>query len=107
MEEAAKIAGMIVGSFIYAFIVTWIVSRPVRWIAHKAAPENRRIAMVCALISMLLVSLFVFKNPSDTEGIIRDAALVLAVALNFLFDLAWVKYPREKRVATPPASPES
>ena len=41
------------------------------------------------------------------SGIIRDAALVLAVALNFLFDLAWVKYPREKRVATPPASPES
>src|SRR5437867_2688488 len=100
MEEFAKLAGSILGSFMVAFIITWVVSRPVRWIVVKAAPDKREVAAFCALVSMVLVGFVAWKSIAETQGIVFDAALCVSIGLNFLLDWAWAKHPQPKKLAS-------
>jgi membrane-bound metal-dependent hydrolase YbcI (DUF457 family) len=94
MEEFWELVGNIVASFIGAFVITGLISRPIRWIVVKMAPDKREIAAFCALVSMVYVAFTGWKNFSDTQGIILDVALCLSIGIHFLFDWAWAKYPQ-------------
>lgn len=98
VEVFAKIAGSIFGSFILAFIATWLFSRPVRWIVVKVAPNKRELAALCALATMVCVALVTWKG--DT---IYGVCLLLSIGINFLLDWAWAKYPYHHKRETPNA----
>src|SRR5438105_1688831 len=98
MEQFVRLPANALGSFIFAFIITWLASAPVRWLVAKISPNERQVAAFCALGAMLLVGWFAWEgNPYVADRLTRNISLCVAIGIHFLFNLAWAKYPRPKK----------
>jgi hypothetical protein len=92
-------------SFIGGFLVVGLISLGMRWLIIRSNPTDIKIRKTAAyavgglafgLYALIWLSLSIgtrsFAVSVETLGILA------ATALNFMFDLAWAKYPRTKPV---------